>query len=143
MLIKSAKPNLKIYQPLCIFLMLAVAFAGVRLLLSDLTTPAHLHGRLIGPSVASAQAHEHHHSSVSRHMHEASVRSFEIIVTIDHETGDSFNEEKSVSKISFDCDLALSGQLDPLPSRSVYSVIKMTPLSSVVAPRADRPPIYS
>jgi hypothetical protein len=142
MLGKFTKINVKSFQVLCIALMFAVAFAGVRMLLNDLITPAHVHGRLTMLSEApAAQVHEHNHENVGRHMHEPSVRSFEMIVTSDHETGDHLSAEKSVSKISFDCDLLAIFIFDSGVAQNIYSVVKRMPLVSFVVPRLDRPPI--
>jgi hypothetical protein len=139
---KFIKINVKVCQLLCIALMMAIAFAGVRMLLNDLITPAHIHESSTMPSEALAtQMHEHNHENVGRHIHEPSVRSFEMIIASDHETGDHLSAEKSVSKLSFDCDLLAIFLFESGVAQNIYSYVKEMPLVSAVAPRLDRPPI--
>jgi hypothetical protein len=136
--------TLKLRKLICVVLVFAVGFAGLRFLLNDLVMPAHIHVSTLTSAISSStHAHEHHHSSVSRHIHDAGFRSFEMVVTSDHETGNDFNAEKSVSKISFDCNLSTSFSQYVRNFKHTYDVKDSTERASVVSPRLDRPPIFS
>jgi hypothetical protein len=136
--------TLKLRKLVCLVLVLAVGLAGMRLVLNDLVTPAHIHASTLKPAIGSStHAHEHHHASVSRHIHDTGFRSFEMVVTSDHETGNDFSAEKSVSKISFDWNFSTSFSLYAINTKHAYDTKASSERASVVSPRLDRPPIFS
>jgi hypothetical protein len=146
MLIPLTKPTVTLKKLICLVLMLAVGFAGIRLLLNDLVTPAHLHVPVsvagqITALTTSTDMHEHQHTSVHRHIHETSFRSFQMVVTSDHETGDDFSAEKSASKVCFDCDLTGLFHRSEVSSKATFGINTFDALTSTVRPRLDRPPI--
>jgi succinate dehydrogenase hydrophobic anchor subunit len=135
-----SKPTVTLNKLICLVLMLAVSFAGMRPLLNDLVTPAHLHLPLSSTATGTA-INMHEHSSVDRHIHESSFRSVKMIVSIDHETGNDFSAEKSVSKVSFDCDLLATYHRSEIASKSTYGTIAPHVFTSALRQRIDRPPI--